>query len=214
MTHWSLLLDKDQSIPLIKSKIPTRHLLIYATDDSYHSTMTLVSTELDKVICSKVCVLHKILTLEEQHLIRCVYPYLYSGMTIVSYYSLQEAQLALERFRKQDHSFCLDYAKPCLVNKRCNERVFVTIRQLQGLDIKQHHYKVRSNIINKKITQFYWHYRIALFTTDRHYWFSIWDMDCTLLCPGQFRIWWWTYAWTTLPTIPSSDSRGKLHVYI
>ncbi|KAI8077377.1 uncharacterized protein B0P05DRAFT_129606 [Gilbertella persicaria] len=113
--HCSVLLlnsEEGQWKSLTQSHSPTRHVLLYATHKGHYDTMAVMYSELDK----------------NHDDIRCIYPYVSSGIIIISYYSLQKAQLCIERLRKETKgAFQVEYAKPCLINKKSNERLFVTI---------------------------------------------------------------------------------------
>ncbi|KAI8984142.1 hypothetical protein BDF20DRAFT_911289 [Mycotypha africana] len=102
------------TVTTIRSQEPTRHIAIY-------SNYLLDSVEQDTFLQS---------IKKETGDIRAVYPYISASVTIISYYSLLDAQRCLDiiETRYYPHQkYNAYYAKPCSINKNLNERVFVVL---------------------------------------------------------------------------------------
>lgn len=56
-----------------------------------------------------------------------MYPYLSAGITIISYFKLLDAQQGLNLIKTEFVDYQACYAKPCLISKKLNEKVFITI---------------------------------------------------------------------------------------
>lgn len=57
-----------------------------------------------------------------------VYPYISSGITIISFFDLKDAKRAKTEMQSTYSGYKLFYIKPCFIGERMNETIFVIIR--------------------------------------------------------------------------------------
>ncbi|KAI8983011.1 hypothetical protein BDB01DRAFT_137886 [Pilobolus umbonatus] len=98
-----------------KSEVLTRHIAVYS--QRYMADLNVVDL------------------LKSSGDIRAIYPYIASGVTIASYYSLVDAKFALKCIRECHPLFKACYAKSSLIGLTGTETVFISMTSMSGSNL-------------------------------------------------------------------------------